>query len=459
MDKDNFLKECARFGAPLTSYSVDHAGDFLIVFNDRSKSEVYPCFARVFDAHPRDSSRASKHAVIVAYHKKSADASPEFWIWCGDSFCEGRLPAGDGDSRIAAAIQNASTHFPHADPVLLRYRLSSGYGCVCKSTGCNFWRARAKGDYCKHTKAVMTQIDSSTLDALESGWKALMQPDAGNPVACDDAAAAVMRSAFSAPVLMLGPPAAGKTHIARTMADDAALHYIEYGCHAGTEPADLLGCVAPFGREWTWKDGPVTEAFRRASRGERVVLCLDELLRVNGRYLTPLLTALSEFRGSYTLRTGRILSSCDGIGQEEIIKARADLLSVIATTNIGGEFDIDGLDPALRSRFKLVFVGGSGGAMKAALTEAIEARGWPATAVDQLLSLQKQTQRASLSGLISRQLDLRALKRCIQAVASFTEMAAAVWEERLQCVGLDAEGAPIAEEAEYFRKIVDKVFA
>jgi len=460
MTKNEFLAECRAFAKPLPSYSVTDQGLHFNVFSDQKTKSVWVCSTRTYLVEGTGSTgNASSHNVVVAYFVDEATGLDCMNLWCGDAFFEGTVK--DHRVRMNKAVARAQAAFPELDLSLLKSKLDMGYGQGPKSTGCNFWAMRTKGEYCKHAKAVMNQLDESVLDGIEAAWREVMQPSTAQASAASDVCAKeeLSLSAFVAPVLIIGPAASGKTHVARAMADDVSVSFVEYGCNEWTEPPDLLGHNAPHEGGWCWKDGPLTEAFRRAQRGERVLLCLDELLRVKARHLTALLTPLSEFRGQYRLRTGRVPSVVDGVGCEETLTVDTANLAIVATTNIGGQFDIDTLDPAIKSRFKIIYMDGTGDTLSAAVSEVVTKRGWTKELTAKLLKAHAQTEKSRKSGVLQCSLDIRALRRSVMMASTEVEVAKFLLGERLQCVGLDGEGKPIREQEDHFVKLIEKVMA
>src|SRR5690606_16842868 len=86
--------------------------------------------------------------------------------------------------------------------------------------------------------------------------------------------------AFRVPILYEGDRGAGKTFEARNFARINRLPVVECAGHEGVEAIDMLGHFVPYGQGMlVWKDGPLSEAFRRAHKGQ-VVFIMDELLRI-----------------------------------------------------------------------------------------------------------------------------------------------------------------------------------
>jgi hypothetical protein len=159
------------------------------------------------------------------------------------------------------------------------------------------------------------------------------------------------------PVLIKGGPGAGKTYGARQHGQQFD-RYIEIGITPATEACDLLGYPTP---TTPWIDGPLTEAFRLAAAGKTVCLTIDEYFRARGGASQVMLTVLTPFVDGgqywYRLRTGKAVidpvTQCEK--SEEIIAPRSNL-AIIATTNVGGKYDIASPDPAVKERFVPVHV-------------------------------------------------------------------------------------------------------
>jgi MoxR-like ATPase len=165
----------------------------------------------------------------------------------------------------------------------------------------------------------------------------------------------IMKYAFKKHILLEGEKGSGKTYSIDKFLSEEGIDTVFTAGAEGLESIDLLGYLIPDkSGELVWKDGALTEAFRRA-QDHPVVLFFDELLRVPGRELNILVGALSpNSRGEYVLRTGRVLEVIDGIAIEETLVVPEDRLWVIGTTNVGAGYAVDDIDEALSDRFRIV---------------------------------------------------------------------------------------------------------
>jgi MoxR-like ATPase len=373
------------------------------------------------------------------------------------------MSAGEKGCRVNEAVEHAKAFFGLCKVDRLREVLQSGYGKVShKSAGCNFWAKRATGG-CKHYKMVLGGLRQQTLDDLKAEWHSVMGDGEPEPSTdSEDKMMALSSSAFIAPVLVIGPPASGKTHSVRAFAESISGAYIEYGCHDGSESTDLLGFTVPYKGGWVWKDGPVSEGFRKAAAGTKVVLLLDELLRMPRQQRSGLLTAFGEYKGRYTLRTGRIVSECDGVGQEETLSCECKNLFLVGTTNAGAQYGIEDMDGALKSRFRIMYFSVSAQTISEALEAELGLKAWresdKAWAKSKLTELMRKSELAAKSAALNAPLDMRAVKRIIASCAAKDGLERSAEGERLQCVGMSKDGGLIEEHGSFYAEMVKKVF-
>lgn len=171
--------------------------------------------------------------------------------------------------------------------------------------------------------------------------------------------------------LLYGMSSVGKSTLAREAALAEGRLFVQREGMPGLDERDLYGRLLPVvaqdGLEHiTYVDGPVTRAYRGAAHGERMVLILDEIGRLDPLTATSLIGALDRVPGSHlkanaeipaSLRetidphqTYRVLKLPNG----EVIAAPASWLAVIASTNFGQDYiqASQGIfDVALLSRF------------------------------------------------------------------------------------------------------------
>jgi len=137
-------------------------------------------------------------------------------------------------------------------------------------------------------------------------------------------------------------PGTGKTTASIMLADATQAERVVLEVHESDQASDLLGHWIPKGSgEWTWHDGPVTTAIRRAMKGIRSVLLLNELNN-GGPDVQHVCYALLETgkAATFTLPSGEVLSWSP------------DHLVVLATMNPKPEES--GICAAVLNRFQVV---------------------------------------------------------------------------------------------------------
>lgn len=189
----------------------------------------------------------------------------------------------------------------------------------------------------------------------------------------------------------------------------------------------LFGGVYPDGKgSISYVEGPLSEAWRCAAEGQRVVLLLDELARMDALYHALLIGALDSLSGAeiaarpklsqaatrlpfatLPAERYRVLSLPNGV----VLIAPAARLSVIATTNLGSAYQqaTPQLDPALLRRFALRLEVER--LEEAARRAILEQQGLPAPVARALVALEEFsiTNTASEGGLLQEALNLGVL--------------------------------------------------
>lgn len=170
-----------------------------------------------------------------------------------------------------------------------------------------------------------------------------------------DLAAFIDRYAFKQHIMLMGPRGMGKTYRVTEYADSHHASVVQLNGHKGIEAIDILGYnVRHNDGNFIWLDGPLTEAFRKAQT-EQVILIVDEFLRIPTRELNIFIASLTpNSKGEFILNTSRItdVDTTTGIGKSETLRIPKENLWVVATTNVGSDYDVDDMDLALSDRFK-----------------------------------------------------------------------------------------------------------
>lgn len=386
------------------------------------------------------------------------DMTPNLRVWCRDKFLDsqGGLPRDEAEKRCDAILAS----MPSSAAKTLKAELMQRYASFGESAPCRFWTDwRRNGKLCDHTQAAILHLQQEVpnwYEELQALYESAMESPAA--AAAKHASVELAECAFRVPVLFEGDRGAGKTHEAREFARTNGYPCIEVHGHEGVEATDLLGYLTPYGNGMVWKDGRLSQAVRAAKK-KKVVLILDELLRVPVNELSILLSFLSPDQGVYRLPTGRILSVEDGVGTEETLECPVQNLCVVATTNVGAEYAVEALDPAIAERFVPMRKGTEKAKLTLILKAVAKSKSLPASTVTSLLSFFDKMTGACSRGLMHRAPTTRTLVRALElADGDADSVRRFVLAQALLWVGRTSDGAPIPEQMETLTEFVKTSF-
>lgn len=249
---------------------------------------------------------------------------------------------------------------------------STALHTACRATSTHVQSAYTQS--CSHLHALMkslmayfnvssfNELITSMCDHVEQEYVRMSTAISETQTAYVDPTEEILaRYAFRKSILIEGDQGSGKTVAARAFANQPGMIYLELGGNAGVTDMDLVGYNYPTfnDNKPIWIDGILSQAMRLASKDKKVVLVMDEFLRIPSEYLKVFLNLLSPIETSggnvFRLNTGRVLSVDEtGIGTVEILTAPCENLCIVATTNVGAQFNVEDMDPALRERFVVV---------------------------------------------------------------------------------------------------------
>jgi len=139
--------------------------------------------------------------------------------------------------------------------------------------------------------------------------------------------------------LVSGDTGTGKTHLARSIAEEREDPMFVIQGKYSLDSSDLLGSPVLVNGETIWTDGVLTKALL-ASREREVVLLVDEVNRARPESKGILFSALDD-------RCEVVLDARNG----EKIKGNPENLVVIGTINEGSDYAVQNMDKAEKRRF------------------------------------------------------------------------------------------------------------
>lgn len=420
-------------------------------FWDAESSEARPAVASVYTMS--EPSGEKGHNVVLAFM-----GGDHYAIWCGDNFIENgdtKIPVED---RIKMAVDEM-TNVPRVEATA---RLRELRGAAPASTGCHFWsNLKKNGTLCKHCNRLLTLKRAQLPDMLQELQQRFESDILGQATApaLDDTFTELEEDIQKVPVLLEGDKGWGKTREARVLATRLNAELVEIHGHESVESADLTGHTVRYGHDMVWKDGRLSEAFRKASKGARVLLLVDEALRIPQKQLSVFLSSLSPHDGLYRLATGRIVNVEDGIGSEETLVCSVKNLLVIATTNVGVQYAVDLMDPALQERFLVVRKELDVGILRDAVTEFATLKGFSADVAVKCLAFFKAMRALLPNGLVADVPNPRTMLRAVDLAKTEADIKRSVLKQIYTWVSRDVDGKPVQEQMDAVRKAVNSVWA
>lgn len=207
-----------------------------------------------------------------------------------------------------------------------------------------------------------------------------------------------------------------------------------------------------------WKDGPIAEAFRRAQKGLKTILIIDEILRIPKRELNIFLTALTPLDGQYHLRTGKILNIIDDVAQEETLSCNVDNLFVLATTNVGGQYAVDTIDPALADRFVILRKDTEYDKIISVLENKAKEKKFNQVMAEKAGLFFNKMLTAKEQGLVEENPTLRILVRVFDLADKEDEIKDYIFDHHLLWVARDVYGKPDREQVDVVKQIMEQIF-
>ena len=223
------------------------------------------------------------------------------------------------------------------------------------------------------------------------------------------------RYMFKKHVLIKGERGTSKTFSLDKFLNDNELTTIFMTAHEGVESQDMVGYYTKDATGGlVWLDGTLTQAFRLAQK-QKVVLFIDEMLRIPARELNVLIGSISpSSKGTFKLRTNRIVNISDGIGETAILEVPQENLWVAATTNVGAKYNVDEIDHALSDRFRVYEKTLTPFEVRQIITFWLDMRGFDSKWVEKFVNLEEKIRALFNSGEIENIINIRHISELIQ---------------------------------------------
>ncbi|MCF6207515.1 MAG: AAA family ATPase [Sulfurovum sp.] len=375
----------------------------------------------------------------------------EWFVSVGNKYIEGSIAQEEAELIVA---QTATSQVESME-IRGLYGVYGGQQYMPSSHWRDWW---SKNKLPKEVNDTIRNLDDRTLDAIENHFYGQTEKEENEE---EKIAARMNLYAFKRHLLFIGEKGSGKTHDIYAYMKANNLDHVFVGGNADVEAMDLKGNLLPFEKNgeknFIWVDGPLTQAFRRAAAGEKVILFIDELLRMSKSAQSLLVPALTtDIHGNYVLDTGRVIDVVDGVGKTECIKAPSQNLWVLATTNMGAEYGTPDMESALEERFELIEKNNSLDKIIRVLKEIAKTKGFDDEVVSQMTDFYESMVALKEEGVLAKLINLRHLAQSMEDAMSQDDLYDCLMDRMPKWVERDMGGKLLEDQIVVVEKALKK---
>jgi MoxR-like ATPase len=390
-----------------------------------------------------------QHTVVLSYYNN------QYVLRCGDAYLEGRMSMDTKRTLVNSALKTMKKGVSSK----ISINLNEGFSITPRSKPCDFNKKNYEdiNPICSHVSHFLSELPEDVLDTLETMY---YESHVGQMHEQELTALTLKlnKYAFRKHVLIEGEKGSGKTYHALGWGDDS-YEKVYVGGHEQFESIDFLGhYIQQESGTLVWKDGALTEAFRKAEKGKQTILIIDEMLRIPKRELNILVSSLSPFHGKFRLRTGRAKDVIDGVAVEEVITIPADKLWVIGTTNVGAGYAVEQIDEALLDRFRPVRQDTTESELKQILMNAARDKQMGYQSVEKLMLFYTKMRLLVKSKVLSKIVNIRHLLEVIAFSDEEYQIRENLHESILLWVDRDYSGYPVMTQIDAVETAIESAW-
>ena len=381
----------------------------------------------------------------------------KFILKCSDPFLEGKLTQETLNKIIEANCQKIPNCERAKSKRILKshFKTSPEYSNSC---GFNQKNYETSSHVCKHIARFLYDLPEGVEDILYTKYHNGLSEEE-QKLSKDSLEYKLKRYAFKKHVLLEGDKGSGKTYTAVNWAKKNKFESLFLGGHEQFESIDFLGhYIQSSSGKLSWKDGALSEAFRKAQQGQKVVLIIDEMLRIPKRELNILVSSLSATNEVYTLRTNRAIDSENGVAKEEVLHAPVENLWIIGTTNVGADYAVEEIDEALADRFKPLRKDVEESELREILNKTARVNDFTKEDVNRLMSFYAKMQRLYHTDIIKKIINIRHLNEALQIAQQSEEIEEILEDSILLWVERDYSGKPNMEQINAVKSALRRVY-
>jgi len=269
------------------------------------------------------------------------------------------------------------------------------------------------------------------------------------------------RNAFSnRQMLIFGRHGVGKTYGIRKFVEKYGYKLVIIKANNSVDDIYLKGhLMRDYDGNFKWKYGKLSLAYKMAEK-EKVIVFIDEFLRLPETTFNNLITAMDPYENFYLFDTEKPiknLSLGDDSLETEELKIPTENLWFICATNIGSEYNVEELEPALKDRFIPYHLNMTDQEKYDLIKSIVKEKGFHSE-VENVLSFFKKMQRLYQSKTIPNEINIRHISDVIMLAEDPEDIKYCIFDKILVWVNNDLKGTPIKEQYEGVKKIISEVW-
>jgi len=157
-------------------------------------------------------------------------------------------------------------------------------------------------------------------------------------------------------LFVFGRHGVGKTYGIRKYVEQNGYELVSIQANNSIDDIYLKGhLMKDYTGNFKWKYGKLSLAFKRAAQGKKIIVFIDEFLRLPETTFNNLITAMDPYDGYYIYDTERPIQSKNVLDEDcmetEELKVPIENIWFVCSSNVGADYNVEELETALKDRF------------------------------------------------------------------------------------------------------------